>query len=136
METDEGVNVLSRVLGRIEGKQEQILSELQAVRGEAVALRTDFGDHKNEDQRNFSSTRNLIYAQRDELKAELKTQLEAQDEKREKHLNEQDIKLNALIMARAILKGQLTLGQKVLAAVGAFGAFAWGVFETFFNHHH
>lgn len=63
---------VQRSLGRIEGKQEAILEQLKAL--------TDrFGDHMNDDQRNFSSLRKLLYEK-----------LAEQDETREKHLASQD----------------------------------------------
>lgn len=45
---------VQRTLGRIEGTQGQILAELKS-------LRQDFGDHKNEDQVNFSDMRASLY---------------------------------------------------------------------------
>lgn len=69
---------VQRSLGRIEGTQEQILAELKT-------MREDFGAHKNEDQRNFSSLRKLFFEK-----------LEEQDETREKHLAAQDAVLAEL----------------------------------------
>jgi hypothetical protein len=69
---------VQRALGRIEGTQAQILAKLDR-------LSKDFGDHKNDDQKNFSSVRALFFSKIDE-----------QNVLRERHLGEQDQKLDAL----------------------------------------
>lgn len=89
---------VQRALGRIEGTQSQILAELRS-------LRSEFGDHKNEDQRNFSSVRALFF-----------NKLEEQDKTREQHLGEQDAKLDQLKEDADRAKGA---GWVILALLGA-----------------
>lgn len=83
-----------RALGRIEGIVEEILKEQKQ-------LRQDFGDHKNDDQFNFSAMRTLVYKERGEVQKEI----------------------DAFKTARAILRGQLTMGQKILVYIGAIASF-------------
>lgn len=103
---------LYRTLGRIEGKLDQLLGEQKNLREDQKQLREDFGDHRNEDQKNFSALRALVYEKAKEQKSEI----------------------DSLATAKAILTGQFTLGQKFLVSLGAIATFAWAVFETFFNH--
>jgi len=56
---------VQRALGRIEGKQSQILDELQN-------LRSDFSAHKADDLENFSKVRGLVFQQRDVGAAQVK----------------------------------------------------------------
>lgn len=119
---------VQRSLGRIEGTQTQILTELKS-------LRVDFGEHKNDDQKNFSSLRSLVFTQRDDLKMEIAGQFKNADAARNQHLNEQDVKLDAIMTARAVLLGQLTMGQKILAAIGAFAIFVLSVTAWLYPHH-
>lgn len=111
---------VQRSLGRIEGG-------LAALNEKIDILTTRFGDHLNDDQKNFSSTRASVYSLRDEIKA----QFVIADTARNQHLNEQDVKLDALMMARAVLRGQLTLGQKVIAWIGSGAVFLFGVWEAY-----
>ncbi|HCE07486.1 MAG TPA: hypothetical protein DEQ40_02580 [Oxalobacteraceae bacterium] len=96
---------VQRALGRIEGTQTQILDALNK-------LSDSFGEHKQEDQRNFSSVRHLVF-----------TKLQENDESREKHLGEQDVKLDALKQDADRAKGAgwviLGLLGSLAAAVGA-----------------
>jgi hypothetical protein len=112
-------DTVERSLGRIEGTQAQILAELKQ-------LRTDFGDHKNDDQRNFSSVRALFF---DELKK--------QDAKRETHLAEQDSKLDALKADSDRAKGA---GWAIISLLSGLAAFVGGavlaVFEGWIKVHH
>jgi len=100
--SDENVQ---RSLGRIEGTQTQILDALQK-------LTESFSEHKNEDQRNFSSVRNLVYSE-----------LKKNDESREKHLSEQDEKLDSLKQDADRAKGA---GWVILGLIGALATFAGG----------
>lgn len=103
---------VQRSLGRIEGTQEQILAKLDK-------LASDFGDHKNEDQRNFSSVRALVYDQRREINAKL----EEQDSRREQHLTEQDTTLKSLKQDSDRAKGA---GWAIIGILGAFATFIGG----------
>lgn len=111
--------VLERALGRIEGTQAQILLELRQ-------LRNDFGEHKNEDQKNFSSVRNLVYGE-----------LKKQDIEREAHLAEQDKKLDALKEDSDRAKGA---GWAILGLLGGLATFVGGavlsVVEGWIKIHH
>lgn len=100
--SDENVQ---RALGRIEGTQTQILQALKD-------LTESFGEHKNEDQRNFSSVRNLVY-----------TEMKKNDETREKHLSEQDEKLDGLKQDADRAKGA---GWVILGLLGALATFVGG----------
>lgn len=97
--SDENVQ---RALGRIEGTQTQILEMLDK-------LSESFGEHKNEDQRNFSSVRALFF-----------TKLEEQDKTRERHLGEQDQKLDGLKQDADRAKGA---GWVILGLLGAVATF-------------
>lgn len=92
---------IQRSLGRIEGALESMSAKLDAVRG-------DLGDHKADDQRNFSSLRNTMRAQFD-----------ANEQARNQHLNEQDHKLDALKQANDFAKGA---GWVVLSVITFLGA--------------
>lgn len=96
---------VQRSLGRIEGTQEQILGELRS-------LRADFGEHKNDDQRNFSATRRLVY-----------DELGKQNAAREAHLAEQDKKLDALKQDSDRAKGA---GWVILGLLGSLATFVGG----------
>jgi len=73
---------IQRSLGRIEGTQIRTLSELKATR-------EDLGNHKNEDQKNFSLVRLSVAEQKNELIA----QFERSAVERDKHLTAQDVTL-------------------------------------------
>jgi hypothetical protein len=103
---------VERSLGRIEGIQSQILAELQS-------FKADFATHVKENVENFHR---------------IDTEFVEDDRARNQHLNEQDIKIDALLKAKAVVEGQLTLGQKIFYLAGSFAVFAWAVFETFYNH--
>lgn len=94
-----------RSLGRIEGTQDQILAELKQ-------LRSDFGDHKNDDQRNFSSLRSLVYDKNRE-----------QNEARELHLSEQDKAIGQLKQDSDRARGA---GWAIISILGAFATFIGG----------
>lgn len=96
---------VQRALGRIEGTQAQILDMLNK-------LSDSFGEHKQEDQRNFSSVRALFF-----------TKLEEQDKTRETHLGEQDKKLDALKQDADRAKGA---GWVILGLLGALATFVGG----------
>lgn len=102
MADDENVQ---RALGRIEGTQAQILDKLDKLSG-------DFGEHKQEDQRNFSSVRVMI-----------DRKLEEQNEFRERHLGEQDEKLDHLRQDSDRAKGA---GWVILGLLGALSTFVGG----------
>lgn len=91
---------LQRSLGRIEGLFEQIDKKLDT-------LEIAFNTHKHENQSDFSDVRKLVYNERDALRTELQ----------------------AFHTARAVLVGQLSLGQKTLAFVGAAVGFLAVVVE-------
>lgn len=98
------VNV-QRALGRIEGQQAQILEKLDR-------LADDFGQHKQDDQRNFSSVRTLFF-----------TKLDEQNTVREKHLGEQDEKLDGLKQDADRAKGA---GWAILGLLGGLATFVGG----------
>lgn len=117
-------NGIERSLGRIEGKQELILVKLDS-------LEASFKEHVQQDQVSFSSVRTLVYTIRDELKK----QFESAASDRKEHLDEQDLKLDAIIQDKAVAKGKWTFTQKVAVGIGALVTFAWGVFTWAFPHH-
>jgi hypothetical protein len=96
---------VQRALGRIEGTQSQILAELKS-------LRSDFCEHKNDDQRNFSGVRKLFFEK-----------LEEQNKTRENHLGEQDRKLDALKQDSDRAKGA---GWVILGLLGGLATFVGG----------
>lgn len=100
---------MQRSLGRIEGTQSQILSELRRL-GE------NFSEHKNEDQKNFSSVRAMVYEHRNEVKAILDTQ----SAEREAHLDAQDVKLSGLKTDSDKAKGA---GYVIIGIMGALATF-------------
>lgn len=116
---------VQRSLGRIEGTQKEILRSL-------TELGNKFAEHVQQDQISFSSVRNLVFEQ----KQDLKKQFEDAGEARNKHLNEQDVKLDALMTARAVLTGQMTLGQKILAGTGAAVLLLWEGFQAYMKYRH
>lgn len=96
---------MERTLGRIEGAQEQIIGKLDK-------LAEDFGEHKQEDQRNFSSIRALMDRKLDE-----------QNQERERHWLAQSAKLDELTAqanrARGaiwVILGMSGIGASVVAA--------------------
>lgn len=105
-------NIVQRALGRIEGTQTQILAELKN-------LRENFGDHKNEDQKNFSSVRRLVADQQEAIRKAFDAQAVA----RNQHLNEQDVKLDALKQDSDRAKGA---GYVIIAIIGALATFVGG----------
>lgn len=116
---------VQRSLGRIEGTQKEILRSL-------TELGNKFAEHVQQDQISFSSVRALVFEQ----KQDLKKQFEDAGEARNKHLNEQDVKLDALMTARAVLTGQMTLGQKILAGTGAAVLLLWEGFQAYMKYRH
>lgn len=96
---------VQRALGRIEGTQGEILKKLDSMQG-------DLGQHKNEDQKNFSSIRALFFAKLDE-----------QNTTREAHLGAQDKKLDALKTDSDRAKGA---GWVILGLLGALATFVGG----------
>lgn len=103
----DGKTNVDRALGRIEGLVEQILKEQKS-------MRDDFGNHRDEDQAVASSLRALIYKERDDVA----------------------VQFAALKTARAVLRGQLTMGQKVVTSLGALVLFLLTVWEALKNIKH
>ena len=97
---------VQRSLGRIEGTQTQILQKLEA-------LETSFGDHRNDDQKNFSEVRSLVY-----------TKFNQQEELRETHLSAQDKNIAALKRDSDRAKGA---GWVILGLLSALATFLGGV---------
>lgn len=126
-----GEDETQRSLGRIEGAQGEILKAQHALFKALEALSNRVAEHVQKDQLEFSASRNLAYQLRDELK----TQFEAQAISRDEHLDAQDLKLNALMTARAVLLGQLTMGQRIVAAIGAVALFAVTIYEAWRKFH-
>lgn len=110
---------VQRSLGRIEGTQTQILSELRM-------LRDNFSEHKNEDQKNFSSIRALVYDHR----SEVKTILDQQSVEREAHLDAQDVKLSSLKTDADKAKGA---GYVIIGIIGALATFVGGAVISVFT---
>jgi len=96
---------VQRSLGRIEGTQTRILDEL-------TKLRDDFGAHKADDQRNFSS-----------LRVDMKSQFEANDRARNEHLTEQDTKLDIIQRDSDRAKGA---GWAILGIMGLLASLVGG----------
>lgn len=96
---------VQRALGRIEGAQAQILAKLDS-------MTEDLGNHKNDDQKNFSSIRALFF-----------TKLDEQNVTREAHLGAQDKKLDALKQDSDRAKGA---GWVILGLMGALATFVGG----------
>jgi hypothetical protein len=96
---------VQRALGRIEGTQGEILRKLNS-------LSNELGDHRNDDQRNFSSVRNLI-----------DRKITEQVTLRENHLNDQDQKLEQLKQDQDRAKGA---GKVILGLLGALATFVGG----------
>jgi hypothetical protein len=123
---------VQRALGRIEGTQAQILDKLDK-------LGVDFGDHKNEDQKNFSSVRKLVYDHKTEISETIRTEnvaiaakLEAHNAQREVHLAEQDEKLDALKQDADRARGA---GWVILSLLGALATFVGGAVIAVFGGH-
>ena len=110
---------IQRSLGRIEGG-------LISLGDKIDKITERFDDHLNDNQINFSTVRQLVYTQRDEMK----TGFRQQEEARNQHLNEQDHKIDAIVQAKAVLLGQLSLGQKIIAFVGAIGLFLFAALQA------
>ncbi|MBL6852397.1 MAG: hypothetical protein ISS15_05265 [Alphaproteobacteria bacterium] len=110
---------MQRALGRIEGALDQLLIEFRSLRG-------DFGEHKNDDQKNFSGMRALVYDQR----REVNQRLDDQDKTREAHLREQDATLAALKEYQDRARGA---GWVIISILGGFasliGASVWAAIE-------
>lgn len=104
---------VQRSLGRIEGAQNQILSEL-------AKFRVDFGDHLNADQAGFSAARTMITAQREEVRQ----QFEENDARRDKRFAEQDVKIDKLQAAVNRAKGAIWV---IMGLVTTFGTIVAGV---------
>jgi hypothetical protein len=96
---------VQRSLGRIEGRLDQILAEQRS-------MREDLGDHKNEDQKNFSSVRALFFEK-----------LEHHNAVREAHLKDQDEKLETIMMDSARAKGA---GWVILGLLGSLATLLGG----------
>ncbi len=105
---------VQRSLGRIEGTQTQILQEI-------AALKTSFGDHRQDDQKNFSEVRNLVY-----------TKFAEQEDLRERHLGEQDKSIAAIKGDSDRAKGA---GKVILALLGALATFVGGAVLAALNGH-
>lgn len=95
-------NDVQRSLGRIEGTQSQILQKL-------VALEASFGDHRNDDQKNFSEVRRLVY-----------DKFAEQETLREDHLGKQDENIEKLKRDSDRAKGA---GWVILGLLGALATF-------------
>jgi hypothetical protein len=104
---------VQRSLGRIEGTQTQILSELRR-------LQDTLSEHIQADQIGFSSVRVLVNEQRQNLDAAFKEN----DRARNQHLNEQDIKLDALTAITNRAKGA---GWAILGLIGLVTAIIAGI---------
>jgi hypothetical protein len=96
---------VQRALGRIEGTQGEILKKLEKLSGE-------LGDHRNDDQRSFSSVRSLI-----------DRKISDQDDAREAHFAQQDTKLDALKQQQDRARGA---GWVILGLLSALATFAGG----------
>lgn len=95
-------NETQRALGRIEGFNAQILEKLDR-------LSVELGDHRNDDQRNFSSVRKLL----DE-------KISDQNKTREAHLIVQDKKLDQLKQEQDRAKGAGWVIIGLLSALATF----------------
>jgi len=104
---------MQRALGRIEGAQNQILAELRS-------FKEDFAAHQRDNAESFRRVDQEFISQAAE---------------RDERLMAQDVSIAALVKAKAVVEGQLTLGQKILYITGSVAVFIWAVFATFFNHH-
>ncbi len=96
---------VQRALGRIEGTQGEILKKLEQFSGE-------LGDHRNDDQRSFSSLRKLIA-----------DRIAEQDTLRENHLSKQDDKLDKLKQEQDRERGA---GWVILGLLSALATFVGG----------
>ncbi len=96
---------VQRSLGRIEGA-------LKAIDAKLDIVRVDLGDHKADDQRNFSS-----------LRVDMRRQFDENDRARNQHLNEQDVKLDELKQESDRAKGA---GWVILGLLGALATFVGG----------
>lgn len=96
---------VQRALGRIEGT----LGEILKAQGR---LSTELGDHRNDDQRSFSSVRKLIA-----------DKITEQDTAREAHLSQQDKKLDHLKQDQDRAKGA---GWVIIGLLGALATFLGG----------
>jgi hypothetical protein len=105
---------VQRALGRIEGKQELILGKLND-------LSDDFNDHKNDDQKNFSSIRVMM----DRRMGESNTSREA-------HLKTQDVKLDALKETQDKARGA---GWVILGIMSALAASVGGLVMSIISGH-
>lgn len=103
---DQGVQ---RSLGRIEGDIRQILTELKNIRD-------DFGDHKNDDQKNFS----LARTSNDQLRADMLAGFSNADNARGQHLGEQDVRLERIERDANRAKGA---GWVILGLLGSLATF-------------
>lgn len=105
---DEVTDDIGRILGRIEGKQDQVMAEVRQ-------LRADFGEHKQDDQRSFSSLRTTLKGQFDESIRD-----------RNQHLNEQDVRLETqdgrLKIIEGLTKFNQGAGWVIIALIGFLGA--------------
>lgn len=106
--TQQALSEIQRSLGRIEGTQKNSLERIEQSLSD---LREDMGAHKNDDQIVHSALRQLVYKERDELKADI----------------------TSFKTAKAVIKGQLSLGHKVLVAIGALASFVYIVWKIWLN---
>jgi len=103
---------VQRSLGRIEGTLTQLLSEVKGFHG---AL----GGHVADDHATAEAFRGLI----SDLRREIANQFLEQDRARNQHLNEQDVKLDALKADSDRAKGA---GWVILGVLGALATFVGG----------
>ncbi len=96
---------VQRALGRIEGANAQILEKLEK-------LSQELGDHRNDDQRSFSSVRKLIG-----------DKITEQETARATLLGQQDIKLDRLKQDQDRAKGA---GWVIIGLLGALATFLGG----------
>lgn len=103
---------VQRALGRIEGSTAEILKRLDR-------LANDFGEHKNDDQRAFSSVRKLV-----------KDGLADQDSLREAQLAKHDTKLDLLKQDQDRAKGA---GWVILGLLASLATFLGGAVLAVWN---
>lgn len=108
-----------RALGRIEGIQSQILSELSAMRGDNTRHRSEFTAHQRLDLQSLSILEKAISKQREDIAIAFSEN----DRARNQHLNEQDVKLDALKTDSDRAKGA---GWVILSMLGFLATIVGG----------